>query len=112
MKNLTAFLFILLFSVQGFSQSSISGTIKSTESPVDFCSVILMNAQDSTIVKASFTNQKGEYIIEKIDSGFYFIKTQLIGFEEYYTKPFKIKDLAIKHNMNVMICKRLIRSLV
>lgn len=102
MKNLTALLFISFLSTQIFAQSTVTGTILSNETPVDFCSVILMNAKDSTIVKASFTNEKGNYLIEKIDSGNYLIKTQLIGYEEYYTKAFKINEEKLEINISII----------
>lgn len=102
MKKLTLFLFYIFIASQSFTQNTVSGIISNNKIPVEFCSVILMTAQDSSIIKASFTNEKGHYSIKLIDSGDYFIKTQLIGFEEYFTQNFNLKEEKIEVNIAII----------
>ena len=63
-RHLLAFLLIILFQNQVFSQIKISGQIKDKKNnPVEFIEIQLQN-KDSIIFKSELTNAEGKFIIE------------------------------------------------
>ena len=78
--------------------------------PVQFCNVILLDAKDSLVVKATFTDVNGKYKLNEIDSGRYLIKTQLMGYEEYFTKPFEIDSVNLSINLNIVVSTELLKE--
>ena len=88
MKSLKALLVFLLCSLSVFGQKnlSISGTLidNLTKEPVDFASVSLLNAKDSTFVTGAMSNSNGVFNLQKIDKGRYLIKITYIGYKTVY----------------------------
>ena len=67
-RHLIAFLLIILFQHQVFSQIKISGQIKDEKNnPVEFIEIQLQN-KDSIIFKSELTNAEGKFIIETVNS--------------------------------------------
>ena len=59
-----------------------------TKKPQEFASVMLMKAQDSTLVKGAITDDKGQFEIEGIANGKYYINVSIIGFKNFSSKAF------------------------
>jgi hypothetical protein len=65
MRHLWIFLLILLLfaSPVAFCQSQISGTVaESSGDPLAFANVLLLDPQDSSLVKGTITDEEGRYI--------------------------------------------------
>ena len=69
----------------------IFGKLTTTDGqPVPFASVLLLNPGDSSLVKGVLTNEWGEYQIDKINPGQYFLRFSAIGFKTNNSLVFAI----------------------
>lgn len=76
-------------------QSSTSGTIMGmivdeNAKPIEYASIYVKKAADSTIAQTGITNESGRFFIQEIPFGDYFIEIQYIGYRKHYSKPFTI----------------------
>ncbi len=87
MKRSVLILLTILFSIQqnSFSKSdNIRGSvIDQQQKPVEFANVVLLNKEDSSLVKAALTDETGNFIFEGIPQGQYVLLIAQIGFEKY-----------------------------
>jgi iron complex outermembrane receptor protein len=78
-----------------YSQNFIKGVITdSTQAPVSYCSMALLNAKDSSQVKGNISDSAGFYIFEKVKAGDYFIKFTAVGFKAANTATFTVDSLS------------------
>lgn len=75
---------IILFQITYLNAQTIKGFVYSTPEnlPVEFANVILLNLPDSSMVKGVITYTAGEYTIENIHPGTYYIKASFVGYKE------------------------------
>ena len=75
-------LVVLLFATQfSFAQSKISGTIyNSQKEGVYFATIALFQQADSTLVKGTATDEKGNFALTDIKEGQYYLETSMLGF--------------------------------
>lgn len=88
------FFVLTLIACQAVSQtSSISGTVTDSQStPLEFINVVAFNAADSAMVKAVATDDKGNYQIEGLREGNYFLRFIFIGLSEVESERVKLND--------------------
>lgn len=73
---------------------SISGKILDQEnSSISFANVLVLNAQDSTVIKGTSTAAEGVFGITAKSEKNYILKVSYIGFQDYYTNFRLEKDL-------------------
>jgi hypothetical protein len=95
MNRFTVFLLLLCLSINSYSQNFIKGIVTdSLEKPVPFCSMILLNAKDSSQVKGNISDSSGTFIFEKVKSGNYFIKFNAVGYGISSSSIFSIDSLS------------------
>lgn len=88
-SHLTVILTLILLSGFQLSAQKITGSVNdASKKPQEFASVMLMKAKDSSLVKGAITDEKGQYEIEGIGSGEYFINVSIVGFKNYASKVF------------------------
>ncbi|WP_170154511.1 outer membrane beta-barrel family protein [Mangrovibacterium diazotrophicum] len=76
-----------------FSQAQIQGSVRdSTDLPVAFANILLLNAADSTVATGVMATDEGTYNITDFKPGKYLIGASLIGYDPVYSKPFTIKS--------------------
>ena len=93
-RHLIAFLLIILFQNQVFSQIKISGQIKDKKNnPVEFIEIQLQN-KDSIIFKSELTNAEGKFIIET-EKGEYSLLVRQLGVIYHEQKINVIQDTYI-----------------
>lgn len=82
MKKLFLILFTSLFFLpKANAQSKIFGTISTADNePIEFANVLLMNSQDSSLVKGTITDSLGRYSYDHVSPGSYFIKASMVGY--------------------------------
>ena len=87
-----------LLYVSGFGQQfSITGKIVDDSNlPVAFANIILLKAQDSTIVTGTTSEDSGNFSMTGIDSGSYIIKASFISYEDNYRNIEVNKDLILQ----------------
>ncbi|MFN6092866.1 MAG: TonB-dependent receptor domain-containing protein [Bacteroidota bacterium] len=113
---------ILLFSLAGFSQlpnpglrdsamrggmnrdsalrnmpaiCKVIGTLQDslTKSGLEFTSVAVFKVRDSSIVGGTLTNGKGQFSIEALQPGRYFLRISAIGYRKMDSKPFMLNPM-------------------
>ncbi len=73
-----------LCSVSAWSQNTVKGIVKDSEThPVIGASVIIRSLQDTLNHKGCITDENGQFIIEKIESGKCSIEISFIGYMDY-----------------------------
>ncbi|MCB0567714.1 MAG: carboxypeptidase regulatory-like domain-containing protein, partial [Phaeodactylibacter sp.] len=91
-------LFCLVFFVsftvvaQNLSHPVVFGKVveQSTEAPMEFVDVTLLEAASATFVQGTTTNGAGEFTFSDVTAGQYFLRFNFIGFENKETTPFSI----------------------
>ena len=79
MKLKTLFFFLFIPFV---FYSQISGIIKDNfDKPIEYATVSLFNALDSTMVSGKITDKNGEFEIDKPSIGNYYLKYSFVGFQ-------------------------------
>ncbi|QHV94776.1 TonB-dependent receptor [Spirosoma endbachense] len=92
----TYFLFFLIFG--GYIALAQNGpnVLGSVHDPagavVEFATVALHRATDSTVVKTEFSNASGAYQFAAVPAGRYFVSASLVGFSRSQTGPFAISS--------------------
>ena len=82
----------LLVVFSGFSQLGvISGSLidKDSQEPIPFCNIILNNSLDSA-VNGTFSDEKGQFKLNEIKSGEYYLSIQSLTHETFKTEVFKL----------------------
>lgn len=87
---LLAFMFILFansnVNAEGLEikKGTLSGTIteSGTNAPLQYAQVAIFNVTDSSMVNGTITNEEGNFKIEKIPFGQYYLVAEYIGFEK------------------------------
>jgi hypothetical protein len=67
--------------------SKITGKIvdQSSGQPVEYASIALYKAADSSLVTGTITDLEGNFKIEKVDTGNYYLKASFIGYSDQFT---------------------------
>jgi hypothetical protein len=97
-KKIASLLCILyfLFPIIATAQKSIiTGVVidKLTNQPIEYASVVLLAAKDSSVVTCVVTNNKGSFNVANINEGIYIIKAYFLGYESKF-----INNVSIKKN--------------
>ncbi|WP_026965931.1 TonB-dependent receptor domain-containing protein [Algoriphagus terrigena] len=80
--------FVLIFCLGfasvfcSYGQSQIRGKVldELTRSPIEFASAALYQSGDSTLVEGGITDVNGDFLIENVGPGSYYLKVSFIGF--------------------------------
>jgi iron complex outermembrane receptor protein len=106
------YILLLLFISTGavFAQTSppaakISGALLDENGkPMDYATVSLLKARDSSIVKGTLSSETGKYTFDHVNSGAYIIKATVVGYQAV-TKTLTVTDSA--SNLTVPALKML-----
>ncbi len=82
---------LILTASSVFAQSQVSGIVKDEgNQAVPFANVLLMNPQDSSLVKGSITDTTGYFALDNVKQGTYLIAAQMVGYHGYFSAPLDI----------------------
>lgn len=87
------FIFYLQFVIlnSASAQNSISGKVlDDNASPLPFANVLILSAQDSSLIKGELSNDVGEYLFSNVKEGNYLISSSYIGYNTSYSSSFNI----------------------
>jgi iron complex outermembrane recepter protein len=99
MKKLIYSLLILLLSFNSKAQFSISGKVVSTmNEDIPFSTVLLLQKEDSSMIKGTISTEAGTYLFEDIATGNYFLQSSFVGFEKTFSPSFLEFDTSILAN--------------
>lgn len=91
-------LLAFLSSTFAWSQYTVRGEIKDVKGEsLPYVNVLLLKAQDSTVVSGTSSDDNGMFFIENAAKGSYILKSSFIGFETHY------KNFTVESDTNVGI---------
>lgn len=78
-------------AVTATAQTKLSGNIiDDKDQPVEFATVMLLNASDSALVKGAITDAAGSYIFPQIEAGQYLVSSSMMGYDKSWAGPIKV----------------------
>lgn len=102
---------VLIFFFQNVN-GQISGKLTTPDAqPVPFASVLLLNVSDSSLVKGVLTNETGEYQMEAINPGQYFLRISAIGFFTSDSSPLLVTASQVSKDLGIQILQEEIQEL-
>jgi iron complex outermembrane receptor protein len=104
----TLLLFIIgtasVFAQAGKPGIKVSGILQDEQGkPMDYATVSLLKAQDSTIVKGTLSTETGAYTFDHITKGSYIVKATVVGYEKAISQPIAVTDAS--SNLTVPVLK-------
>ncbi|NLR66709.1 TonB-dependent receptor [Chitinophaga varians] len=88
---LTAGMISAALTSQAQNGPKIAGkVIRTGDQPVEFATVTLLKAGDSSLVKGAIADINGKYEFEQIKQGKYLIAAAAVGMNKAYSKPFEV----------------------
>lgn len=83
--------------------AKVSGSLVNDQGkPLDYASVSIIKATDSTVVKGALSNDNGVYTFEKIPAGKYLVKATIVGYVKAVSKPFTVTEGSTKVEVPVL----------
>ncbi|AKD56187.1 outer membrane beta-barrel protein [Spirosoma radiotolerans] len=98
MKTILSVTLLGLFTLStGFAQILTRGTVNgqvgsAAGKPLEFTTMMLLKAKDSTLVKGAISDVDGKYAFENVGAGNYLVAAQQIGYRKTYSVPFAIDE--------------------
>lgn len=94
---ITAFLilggFTITFAQTAAPQAKVSGLLQDEQGkPMDYATVSLFSAKDSSIIGGTLSNEAGAYLFTHVKGGSYIIRANVIGYEKAVSQPFVVGD--------------------
>ncbi len=114
-QNYLTIIFIListLLSVAVDAQTRISGSkvagkvLDETRKPLDFATVSLLKASDSTLVRTAVSGLDGTFVFENLSNGTYRVSISMVGYEKIRTSEFTINDVTTGKDLGEISVKR------
>ena len=105
MKTVSAFSILLLFTLTtAFGQALTRGTVQGrvgtgTGKPLEFTTMMLLKAKDSTLTKGAISDIDGKFLFENVGAGRYLVAAQQIGYQKTYSAPFVIDEATPAHEL-------------
>jgi len=91
MKYFSHLVLFLTMPIILSAQTTISGTVADQNNQsVEYATVALFSASDSTLVKGELSNQKGEFLISNASKGQYFLKISYVGYPDFKTELIEV----------------------
>ncbi|MBJ6109752.1 TonB-dependent receptor [Hymenobacter sp. BT523] len=90
-------LLLSTFQARAQAPADVRGSVLSADrSPVEFATVTLHRATDSTVVKSEFSDAKGLFQFERAPAGRYLVSAAQVGFERRWSQPFDAAGQAVE----------------
>jgi outer membrane receptor protein involved in Fe transport len=87
MRKLLVFFTLLVLAEFSYGQS-VSGKILDQEGKaMPFVNVLVLNSNDSSLIKGAASNDAGYYTIDNIRAGNYILAASMVGYKTTYTRP-------------------------
>lgn len=66
--------------------------IDGQKKPLEYVTIILLKAQDSSLVKSAFTDLDGKFVYENIVDGEYLVSAMMMGYKKTFSKAFTVNE--------------------
>lgn len=88
---------------------TITGTVVdqavADRSAVEFATVVLLDASDSTMVSGTTTETDGSFVFKKVEAGSYIVKVSFIGYQDLYTDIVDLREDAEELDLGKLMLK-------
>ena len=85
------FVWLFVFPTNGYSQTSLSGTVSDANGPMGFANVLVLSSADSSLVKGDVTADDGTFSIASVPPGRYLLSASMVGYREHRSEMFEVK---------------------
>jgi len=102
MKTFIIFIYLLLMFLINtgtiFAQTAKPGTkvmgslLDENGKPMDYATISLLKAKDSSVVKGTLSNESGKYAFDHLNPGLFLIRATVVGYEKTFSLPFTIGE--------------------
>jgi Predicted outer membrane protein len=91
-----------LFAQQ--SKINITGTVvdKTSQQPIEFVTVVLLDKKDSSTLKGTITDKKGKFMIGEVLPGDYLIRYSYIGYADIVAQDLRITGQQQRVNLGTI----------
>jgi hypothetical protein len=94
MKKLISTLLFFFYGVCSYAQCTISGKILDNDGKLmPFVNILLLNVNDSILIKGAVSDVQGVYIIDNVKPGSYFLSATMVGYKKIDAPPFKVSEI-------------------
>jgi outer membrane receptor protein involved in Fe transport len=69
---------------------------------VEFATVVLLNAKDSSMVSGTTTKTDGSFLLENVKAGKYLVRVSFIGYQDLYTDVIELKESTEKLDLGTL----------
>lgn len=84
---------LLVLASLNLNAQTISGrVIDGDKEAVPYATVMLLNAQDSALVKAGYTEEDGQFTLQNFEPGVFLLQITSVGLDDYLSAPLKIEN--------------------
>jgi len=80
---------------------SISGRVidESTNQPMEYVNISVFNSADSVLITGTISNPDGQFKIEKIAAGDYYLRITFMGFSDLFTEKIAVNTKSQHNNL-------------
>ena len=87
-----------------FAQSNVKGSILTSDGvPAEFATVVILSANDSSMVKAGYSDERGMFDVPGLSSGDYLLEVTSVGFSNFISSVFTLPEGKTKIFDKVML---------
>jgi len=98
------FAFLLCYTFSLSAQYSVSGILKNNQGDiVEFANIVLYEVNGDKLVKGVTTDAEGNFKIEKIKSGNFYLKAMMLGYTDFQSEAFTLDENKTSHSLNLVI---------
>ncbi|MEL5993653.1 TonB-dependent receptor domain-containing protein [Hymenobacter segetis] len=83
-------LLLSAFAAAGQTRVAVSGSVLAAGAPVEFATITLHRAADSTVVKSEFSDARGRFQLEAPSGARYRVSAAQVGFVRFWSAPFEL----------------------
>jgi hypothetical protein len=103
MRILFIILLLLVQIIPIQAQSKLNGKVQDRNSkPIAYANILLLNEQDSSLVRGALSDDAGSYIIENVYPGTYLLAASMLGYKKAYISSVKVPDLSTGIGVSVL----------
>ncbi len=77
----------------------------SADQPISFANILLLNSNDTSLVKASLTKEDGTYQLENISKGSYILRISSAGYQTWESAIFELNDQQKTKDFGMQVMK-------
>ncbi len=95
---------LIPFGVRAQSGGTVSGDVRSEAGkPVQFATLMLVKAADSSLVKGAISDVDGRYVLEAAASGTYRVAASLVGYKKVFSPVFSLNASHPDHRLASLV---------